>query len=364
MTDAEGFRRRQYWPTINLEDAWNAEYKRQQEEKRNGAAGPRNEGAPAHGEPRPPKFAALRANTLTFASSLEWRIKRLLPRVGVFVFYGPTESFKSFGVMDIFATIDAGEDWAGHKTERCPVIYIQAEAPGSFAKRVAGLQKAKNKQVSDNFLVITVAPNLGTAKSDLPELIAAIEATGVKPGAIAIDTMSASLGGGEENSTGTQLFLANARDLSNRFEAAVVAIHHPPRDGANPRGHSSLEGNADGIIRFDRDESGELATTLTVEKLKDEEHNFSLKMRLARIVIGHDEDGDEISTLVVAGIESAAAAGRKETRRPGRDKTAAAILRDAFLETYDRLLPSPSPLRGKGSTASARSKSRTSRRRS
>ena len=277
---------------------------------------------------------------MTFASSLEWRIKRLLPRVGVFVFYGPTELFKSFGVMDIFAAIDAGEDWADLKTERCPVVYIQAEAPGSFAKRVAGLQKAKNKQVSDNFLVITVAPNLGTSKGDLPELIAAIEATGVKPGTIAIDTMSASLGGGEENSTGTQLFLANARELSNRFEAAVVAIHHPPRDGANPRGHSSLEGNADGIVRFERADDGGLATTLFVEKLKDEEHNFSLKMRLARIVIGHDEDGDEISTLVVTGIESSVAEARQRERSQ-RDKSAAAILRDAFLETYDLLAVTP-----------------------
>ncbi len=281
------------------------------------------------------KFEPLRANKLKFASSLEWRIKRLLPRVGVVVFYGAPESFKSFIAMNILAAIDASEAWAGLKTERCPVLYIQAEAPGSFAKRIAGVHKAKSTLVSDDFRVITVAPNLGTMKGDLAELIQDIDASAITPGVIVIDTMSASLGCGEENGIGTQLFLANARELSNRFKALVIAIHHPGREGGNPRGHSSIEGNADGIVRFDR-VVDQLATTLSVEKLKDEEHNFSLKARLARIVIGHDEDGDEISTLVVTGVEpvsgTSIAPKAKSQRSPERE-----LLTHKIAECYEHL---------------------------
>jgi hypothetical protein len=43
--------------------------------------------------------------------------------------------------------------------------------------------------------------------------------------------------------------------------------------------------------------------TLTVIKLKDDASDVRLVARLSRIVLGHDEDGDEISTLIVESVE-------------------------------------------------------------
>jgi hypothetical protein len=51
---------------------------------------------------------------------------------------------------------------------------------------------------------------------------------------------------------------------------------------------------------------GELATVLTLKKLKDDEHGVKFTAHLARVLIGHDEDGDEISTLIVDKIEDTA----------------------------------------------------------
>jgi hypothetical protein len=45
---------------------------------------------------------------------------------------------------------------------------------------------------------------------------------------------------------------------------------------------------------------GELATVLTLKKLKDDEDGVKFTAHLARVLIGHDEDGDEISTLIDA----------------------------------------------------------------
>ena len=47
-------------------------------------------------------------------------------------------------------------------------------------------------------------------------------------------------------------------------------------------------------------------TTLTLVKLKDEEISVSLTVRFSRIVLGHDVDGDEISTLIVDSVEKGA----------------------------------------------------------
>jgi RecA-family ATPase len=207
--------------------------------KGNGDAGP----------PRTrPKFVVQRANSLTFSPDLEWLIKGVLPLQGVALAFGESQAFKSFVVLDMLDRVGRGEAWAGRKTRKVPVLYIAAEAPQSFAKRKTGIDAANGAPLSDDFIVITVAPNLGTEKNDLDVPVAAIEQSGVKPGLIAIDTVAASLGGGEENGTGGQIFLSNARALSNHFKACVIPVHHPGlTSGADkrPRGYSGFTCNVD-----------------------------------------------------------------------------------------------------------------------
>jgi hypothetical protein len=59
---------------------------------------------------------------------------------------------------------------------------------------------------------------------------------------------------------------------------------------------------------------GELATVLTLKKLKDDEDGVKFTAHLARVLIGHDEDGDEISTLIVDKVEDTA--GPQTVKRP------------------------------------------------
>jgi hypothetical protein len=97
-------------------------------------------------------------------------------------------------------------------------------------------------------------------------------------------------------------FSANATALANHFRAFVLAIHHIGlTDKDRLRGHSSLVGALDAQMLCERNE-GELSSALTLQKLKDDESNVKLTARLARIVIGQDEDGDDVSTLVVSEV--------------------------------------------------------------
>jgi hypothetical protein len=56
--------------------------------------------------------------------------------------------------------------------------------------------------------------NLGTESGDLAKMIEDIEAQGVNPGFVAVDTLSASLGGGDENGPGMAMFIANCQRLA------------------------------------------------------------------------------------------------------------------------------------------------------
>ena len=149
------------------------------------------------------------------------------------------------------------------------------------------------------FALVAAAPNLGTDKGDLPALVAAIEAAEFKPGLIVLDTLAQTIGAGDENGAGMTAFVANAGELACRFNSLVLIVHHTGLgDDKRMRGHSSLNGALDAQILCERVD-GDLAATLTLQKLKDDASDVHILARLSRVVIDLDEDDDEISTLVV-----------------------------------------------------------------
>jgi hypothetical protein len=153
------------------------------------------------------------------------------------------------------------------------------------------------------FHLIAAAPNLGTEQGDLQSLIDAIEAAGVCPGLIIVDTLAQTLQGGDENGSGMSQFIANANALAAHFKALAIALHHVGLgDDQRLRGHSSLRGALDVQILCERTQ-GALSTTISLKKMKDEASNRCFTAHLSRIVIGTDSDGDEVSTLVIDRIE-------------------------------------------------------------
>ena len=105
-------------------------------------------------------------------------------------------------------------------------------------------------------------------------------------------------------------FLANAGRLAQRFECLVLIVHHVGLgDDKRMRGHSSLGGGVDAAILRER-QGVALEATLTIIKLKDEASDGHFLARLGRVVLSRDEDGDEISTLIVESVEEVETAPR------------------------------------------------------
>jgi putative component of toxin-antitoxin plasmid stabilization module len=264
-----------------------------------------------------PKFKLVPFKDIRFVMSDEWLVKKLVPRQGVAVLYGLPMAFKSFIAMSIGLHVALGWEWAGRATAQGDVVYIAAENAKGVRKRKVGFEMAHDANLPDHlpFYLVEAAPNLGLEKNDLDALIASVEVVNVEPRLIVIDTLAQTLHGGEENGAGMQTFVANATALANHFNACVLAVHHVPlADDRRLRGHTSLHGGADAELLTERI-GGDLATTLSLEKLKDEEDRIKLTVRLGRIVIGNDGDGDEVSTLVVSGIEVAERTAKGKTAK-------------------------------------------------
>ena len=213
-----------------------------------------------------------------------------------------------------------GEPWGGRRVVKADTIYVAAEGMGGMAKRVEGIRAAHPNWPGDvpSFGLLCGCPNLGlpAPRGDLAGLVESIETSGLHPRLIVLDTLAQMLCGADENGAGMTAFVRNAQALSHRFGCFVLAVHHIGHAAEQRlRGHSSLPAAADLIIRADRLPDAP-ATTLAVEKAKDSPLNVTMSANLRRIVLDIDEDGDEISTLVIDLISEGVVA-RAERRAKG-----------------------------------------------
>jgi hypothetical protein len=258
-----------------------------------------------------PKFPLIAWSNISFSLFAEWLVKRLLPRKGVALFYGISGSGKTFILLDIFIHIALGWDWAGRKVKQGPVIFIAAEAAQGLKKRKAGWIKAHSVPDYVPFYLIEVPPNLGTGHDDLNALIACIAAEGIQPAAIAIDTVSQTLYGADENGASMATFINHAQALSNYFDCLVAPVHHVGlADDKRPRGYSGLVPAVDASCLCESSADNHLST-IEVMKLKEGETGQKFSDHLARVVIGKDEDGEDVSTLFVESVETGAISGGK-----------------------------------------------------
>lgn len=289
-----------------------------------------------NGGAKPKHFELIPFDAIKFDGKEEWRVKGLLPKQGVGAFFGAKSSFKSFGAQDLGFHVAVGWNWAGKHVDQAPVVYIAAEGAAGLRKRKAGFELHHGERLPKDvpFHLIAAAPNLGAGPGDLPALVAAIKSAGVAPGLVVIDTVAQTLGSAEENGAGMIQLIANAQTLSNSFCCFVLLVHHAGlTDTERLRGHSSLGCAIDALVYFERKE-GTLSAVMKVQKLKDEDDTgLSFDIKLARVVIGKDADGDEMSTLIVETIRKEMAEPAKATQQvPRGQRLLMSVITDAINE--------------------------------
>jgi hypothetical protein len=163
---------------------------------------------------------------------------------------------------------------------------------------------------------------------------------GVSRFAIVVDTVARSMTGGDENSSVDMgQFVDNCTRLERELAALVLAVHHKPSGGSKPRGHTSLLGAVDVSIDVIKPEDGGVKSwTVRASKLGREGIGSSFK--LEQVVLGHDGDGDAITTCVVKASDEAprAASEDKGPRRSDQQEIALRALRNAIVD-FGELAP-------------------------
>lgn len=229
--------------------------------------------------------------------NIKWLVKNLIPADSLGMIFGASGTFKSFLALDLCLSVANGLPWTGRKTETGPVGYIAAEGGAGIYKRIMAWQEGVDPP--SNFRVCTI-PVLLSAKEEIAALRQSIIALPEIPKLIVIDTLSQTFAGDENSSSdiATYLRMINS-EIREPFRATVLVIHHSGHSASErPRGSSAITANVDFLLGCFRSDPEAMNTRLEVTKQKDGDKVKGLYFDLERRVVGADDEGEEITSLV------------------------------------------------------------------
>lgn len=242
-----------------------------------------------------PRYRLLNPADLQALPPLAWRVRGVLPAVGVATLYGPSASGKSFLAFDLAAHIPDGREWFGRRVTAAPVVYVALEGEAGFRQRAEAWEQAHGRKLPDGLRLVLQGFTLA---NDVPDLAAAILAAVGAGAVVFVDTLNRAAPAADENSSRDMgQILKSAKELQEITAGLVVLVHHTGKDATRGmRGHSSLPAALDAAVEVTRD--GE-RRKWTVGKLKDGRDGDAYPFRLEVVQLPPDSDGESVTSCVV-----------------------------------------------------------------
>lgn len=250
-----------------------------------------------------PRIRLLAFDDIQAGAEPAYLLKGLIPRVGLTVIWGAPKSGKSFWCFDAMMHVALDRDYRGRHVQAGPVVYIAAEGANGLKNRIAAFRQERMYVHEGTTPFYLVPVNLDLVHEH-PDLIHAIEGTIAAPAAVVIDTLNRTLRGSESSDADMSAYVAAADAIRERFNCAVIVVHHCGYDDKRMRGHSGLPGALDAEISIKRDGGDNIIAT--VERMKDGPEGETETSRLVSVTIGTDADGDPITSCVVEPTERTA----------------------------------------------------------
>ncbi|EBN9042895.1 AAA family ATPase [Salmonella enterica subsp. enterica serovar Monschaui] len=208
---------------------------------------------------------------------------------GVCYMYGASKSFKSFFAIGLCGAIAKKTGYFnGRRVAGGNAVYIAAEAPKTLPKRrFAWAQEHNNGQPLPNWHTIKTRFNF----ADPRELAGMVdmfdgmqEATGEPIRLIVIDTFSRTFTGNENSTDDAMQFHNGVDTLAQRYDCAVLVIHHSGKDEARGmRGSSSLYAAADNVIVCKRGKDLSIELELDKTKIGADGERLTLPLKTVKL---------------------------------------------------------------------------------
>jgi RecA-family ATPase len=229
-------------------------------------------------------------------------VENLLTVGACSVVYGPSNSGKSFYVLDLAAHVASNKTYRGNMlVEGGVVVYVTLEGQSSFDNRIAALKATGKMSPNAELHVVKVPVDLLEA-ADCSALIAAmypLDLFGVVR-LVIVDTLSRAMPGGDENSAVDMTALIQSMDHIRKATGAhIMLVHHCGKDEAKgARGHTSLRAAVDTEIEIlSAEVPGKIVAR--VKKQRDLECIPPMVFSLEPIILGTNARGKDVTSCTV-----------------------------------------------------------------
>ncbi len=280
------------------------------------------------------------------AFSGDYAIKHFCQCGEVCVLFGESGALKSFLTVDAGLTVatqrDDGPRWLGRRVRGGGVLFIVGEGASGMPRRLRAwvqhdIRKRDSGAVPTEGRILAEAAampvyvyprpiDLHFGPGDLATVISDAErALGHSVRLVVIDPLGLMLGKGSEqlNADVAQAF-NNLRLAMGPNRAALLVHHSGHGDKDRERGAITIRTNADARFRVDLDEFSRVMT-LGHLKEKDGPLGDDTFLTFESVLLGHDDDGDEVTSLILAATTERPE--KTEYRKGGLQPTTIAALR-------------------------------------
>ena len=261
-------------------------------------------------------------------SPVRWLIRNMLEERGITMVYGGSNSGKTFVVLDMLLSLSTGQrQWFSHKARKAETLYLCGEGRAGLKARIAAWIQVHGG-ISTGSFGVGKGPRQLNEESDFAYVMEQIDASGMHPDVIAIDTLSRFFMGNENQAEDMNGFIAALIRLSEKYDAAILLIHHTgvsEEAQTRARGSSALRGAVDTEILIEKNASGSL--TLSQTKQRDAEliEPMHLRLRSVEIEGWTDDDGEPVRSAVLESV-------REDEKRAMDATEELSIVQRAWLE--------------------------------
>lgn len=224
---------------------------------------------------------------------------------------GPPGSKKSFVVLDMVARVARGEPWQGRRTNPADVVLIVAEGAGGIGKRLNAWESVNGSLAGQGVRILPRPVQAGDpgAWGVLVAACGRLAATARERGrglVVVLDTQArVTVGLKENDATDMGVFVGAVSAIRAATGGCVISVHHTGRAGGDARGSSAIDGAQTTELKVSPGKTS-LSAKLSVEKQKDIEEIDDIRLGFEIVDIGVDEDGERLTSLVLADQDSTA----------------------------------------------------------
>ena len=239
-------------------------------------------------------------------------VKGWVYRGSITTFFGESKAMKSFSTLDMVCHAACGLLWAVSRVQATNVAIILGEGIGGYKRRVQAWFDQKRKEGIDPAILAAGAARLYVHPKPVQMvgdngggLSLALRAAQYKlkgtVDLVLIDTFVANLGDGKENDNSD---IAKAFGTVQRVcpDRGVVLVHHVGHSEKDrERGGYNLMATPEVRVQVKRQTNDNGETRILVEQLKakDGEELPQIAFSPQKVLLGTDDDGDPITSLVL-----------------------------------------------------------------